>query len=98
MMTRINICSTSRGYSEHSQQARLKQEQRSTPTTALGSRSGSHRVLVSVADRGRSVASEQRVRCSPAAAPPSPMRPGAPPGIPLVIEPAEYLSLREAWL
>jgi hypothetical protein len=25
-------------------------------------------------------------------------KPGAPPSIPLVIEPAEYLSLREAWL
>ncbi len=38
------------------------------------------------------------VVCGIAAAPPSPMRPRAPPSIPLVIEPAEYLSLREAWL
>jgi GNAT superfamily N-acetyltransferase len=40
MTIRINICCTSRGYSEHSQQARLQQEQRSAPTMALGSRSG----------------------------------------------------------
>jgi hypothetical protein len=54
--------------------------------------------LVSVADRCRSIALEQSVRRGPAAAPPSSMRPGAPPSIPLVIEPAEYLSLRETWL
>jgi hypothetical protein len=32
------------------------------------------------------------------AARPSSMRPGAPPGIPLVVESAQYIPLREAWL
>jgi hypothetical protein len=35
--------------------------------------------LISVAHRGRSIASEQRVQCGITAAPPSPMRLGAPP-------------------
>ena len=36
-------------------------------------------------------------RCGAIAERSSPMRPGAPPSIPLVIEPAKYLSVREAW-
>jgi hypothetical protein len=51
-----------------------------------------------VARRGGSIESEQGVWRGSTAAPPSPMRPGAPPGIPMVIEPAEYLSLRAAWV
>jgi hypothetical protein len=132
-----NICCISRGYSEPSEQARLKHEQRSAPTTASGSRSGSHRVLTAMtgrskrlsqkpllrrgkpksppsssgrkitgqpnrigtfADRRRSFASQQGVWCSTAAAPPWAVRSGAPPRIPMVIEPIEYLSLRETWL
>jgi hypothetical protein len=38
------------------------------------------------------------VWCSTAAAPPWAMRSGAPLRIPMVIEPIEYLSLRETWL
>jgi hypothetical protein len=54
--------------------------------------------LVPVAHRRRSFAPKQGAWCGTAAAPPSPMRPGASPGVPLVIEPAKYLSIREAWL
>jgi hypothetical protein len=49
------------------------------------------------ADRRRVFASEQGVRCGSTATRPSPMRPSAPPCLSLVVEPAEYLALREAW-
>ena len=54
--------------------------------------------LVFIPGRGGSVAPEQRMRRGTTATPPSSMRPGAPPSLPLVIEPAKYLTLRETWL
>ena len=54
--------------------------------------------LVPVADRCRSVAPEQGVRGYSAAARPSPMRSGAPSGISLVLEHAEYFLVPQAWL
>jgi hypothetical protein len=54
--------------------------------------------LVPVADRCRSVAPEQGMWGCPDAARPSPMRPGASPGISLVLEPAEYFPVPPAWL
>jgi len=53
MTIRINICCTSLDYSEPSEQARLQQEQRSAPTTALASRSGFHRVFTAMMGRLR---------------------------------------------
>src|SRR5215831_15665712 len=58
MMIRINICCTSRGYSEPSGHARLKQEQRSAPTTDVGSRSGSHRMFTAMMGRLRRLLQE----------------------------------------
>src|SRR5215469_2386531 len=52
-MTHINICCISRGYSEPSEQALLKQEQRSAPTTASGWRSGYHRLFMAMTGRLR---------------------------------------------
>jgi hypothetical protein len=63
-----------------------------------GTLSADRAPLVLVADRGRRIASEQRMRCSTTSAPASSMRPGAAPSLPLVIEPAKYPSLRETWL
>src|SRR6266403_4829477 len=71
MMTRINICSTSSGYSAHSQKARLKQEQRSATTTALGSRSGSHRVFTAMMGCSRRLLREASVGRSKPKSPPS---------------------------
>jgi hypothetical protein len=41
-----------------SERARLKQEQRSAPTTALGWRSGSHRVFMAIMGRSRRLLQE----------------------------------------
>ena len=54
--------------------------------------------LVLIAHWGRSIASQQWMRCGTAAALPSSMRPRAPPRIPLVFEPAKHHALPEAWL
>src|SRR5262249_39133544 len=65
---------------------------------ADGTLSADRTPLVLIPHRGRSITSEQRIWCGTSAAPPSAMRPGAPPSIPLVIEPAKCPSLRAAWL
>src|SRR5262249_182159 len=54
--------------------------------------------LVPVADRRRGLASQQRLWCRPAPAPPSPVRSGASAGLSLVVQSAQHLSLREARL
>ena len=46
----------------------------------------------------RSLAPEQRLRGCSVTARSTSMRPGAPPGIPLVVEPAKYFPLPKAWL
>jgi hypothetical protein len=54
--------------------------------------------LVPVAHRRRSFGSEQRMWRHLTAARSSPMRPRAPPDVPLVVEPAKYFALQEARL
>jgi hypothetical protein len=63
-----------------------------------GTLSANRAPLVLIAHRGRSITSEQRVRCGTTAAPASSMRPGAPPSVSLVIKLAKYHPLREARL
>ena len=48
--------------------------------------------------RVESIAPEHGTWCSAAAPWPSPMRSGAPFGLPLVLQSAKYISLRETWL
>src|ERR1700674_2747414 len=64
MTIRINICCTSLDYSEPSEQARLQQEQRSAPTTALASRSGFHRVFTAMMGRLRQLLQKALLRRS----------------------------------
>src|SRR5260370_33666962 len=72
MTIRINIYCTSLDYSEPLEKARLKQEQRNAPATALASRFGFHRAFIAMTARLRRLLLEALlVRSKPRAAPSS---------------------------
>ena len=82
-----------------SQKPLLRRGKPKSPPSSSGRKiTGQPNRIGTFADRRRSFASQQGVWCSTAAAPPWAVRSGAPPRIPMVIEPIEYLSLRETWL